>query len=343
MESLSLDPATIADTTETAFFSGARSFRTLPTGSFVSRIPDVNLADQKTLRSAISCVGIGLHTGARISLRMEPAPADTGIVFQRTDIAAQPLIACYGNVVDTRLSTVLGESAVSHNRVATIEHLMAALHGRGIDNVRIFVNGPELPVLDGSAADFLFLLDCAGIAELDEPRREIEILKPLRVENGDAFAMLRPGAGSGLSLQMTIDFAAGAIGCQKLTVDLDETVFRRDLSFSRTFTDRREIDALHRAGLALGGSLDNAIVVDGMDILNPTGLRARDEFVRHKLLDAVGDLYLAGARLRGEFVGHKSGHQLNNQLLLALFADRTAWRWVEKRVAGTAVPRRVAA
>ncbi|NHO32208.1 UDP-3-O-acyl-N-acetylglucosamine deacetylase [Acetobacter fallax] len=342
MESLSLDPVMTADTPEEGFLSAGNSFRNFATSTFSSRVTEPVMADQRTLRSSISCVGIGLHTGARISLRMEPAPAGTGIVFQRTDIAAKPLRARYDNVVETRLSTVIGESAESLNRVATIEHMMAALHGRGIDNVLILVDGPELPVLDGSSADFLFLLDCAGTSELDQPRREIEILKPVRVAKGDAFAMLRPRAGSGLGLEMTIDFPAEAIGRQTLAVDLNEAVFRHDLSFSRTFTDRREIDALHRAGLALGGSLDNAIVVDGVNVLNPTGLRVQDEFVRHKLLDAVGDLYLAGAPLRGEFTGHKSGHQLNNQLLRALFSDKSAWRWVERRGSGTPQSRRAA-
>lgn len=343
MESLSLDPVMTADTTEEAFLSTASSFRTLATEAFSSRTAEPAVAGQRTLRSSISCVGIGLHTGAAIRLSIRPAPADTGIVFQRTDIAASPLPARYDSVVETRLSTVIGESPQSGNRVATIEHMMSALHGRGIDNALILVDGPELPVLDGSSADFLFLLDCAGTTESDEPRREIEILKTVRVANGDAFAVLRPHARSGLSLEMTIDFPAAAIGRQKLSLDLDESAFRHDLAFSRTFTERGEIDALHRAGLALGGSLDNAIVVDGVNVLNPTGLRARDEFVRHKLLDAVGDLYLAGARLRGRFIGHKSGHHLNNQLLRTLFADRSAWRWAQKRASGSLQPRRVAA
>ncbi|WP_415487474.1 UDP-3-O-acyl-N-acetylglucosamine deacetylase [Acetobacter sp.] len=284
------------------------------------------LTNQATLRSPITCSGVGLHTGRSIKLRMEPAPAGTGIVFQRTDIAASPILARYDNVVETRLSTVIGDHDNRNNRVATIEHLMSALSGKAIDNAKIFVDGPEVPVLDGSAADFLFLLDCAGRLEQDTPRREIIITRPVRVQEGDAFAELHPLAGNNLSLHMTIDFPARAIGRQCLSLHLSEATFRQELSFSRTFTNRQEIDALQASGLARGGSLDNAIVVDEEKILNPTGLRKTDEFVRHKLLDAVGDLFLAGARLRGTFVGHKSGHHLNNQLLRTLFADQNSWR-----------------
>nr|WP_242010237.1 UDP-3-O-acyl-N-acetylglucosamine deacetylase [Acetobacter conturbans] len=281
---------------------------------------------QTTLRFPITCAGVGLHTGRNITLRIEPAPASTGVVFHRIDIAGTPIPARYDHVVETRLSTVIGSKDDHRNRVATIEHLMAALSGKGIDNARIFLDGPEVPVLDGSSADFLFLLDCAGRVKLEQPRREIEILKPVRVQEGSVFAELLPNARNELSLSMTIDFPARAIGRQSLGITLDEAAFRKEVSFCRTFTNRQEIDALRAAGLALGGSLENAIVVDEEKVLNPTGLRARDEFVRHKLLDAVGDLFLVGAHLRGRFVGHKSGHHLNNMLLRTLMADISAWR-----------------
>lgn len=343
MESLSPDPTMTTDTDHEAFRSStAGAIRSLAAGAFSSRRPDVALAHQRTLASPISCVGTGLHTGAPIALKLSPAPADTGIVFQRTDIAAAPLPARFDSVVETRLSTVLGDVAHPENRVATIEHLMAALHGRGIDNAYVSVSGPETPVLDGSSADFLFLIDCAGVTEQNAPRAAVEVLRTIRVEQADAFAELAPSRKPGLFLSMTIDFSAGAIGHQSLEMELTESAFRKDIAFSRTFTDCREIDALRKAGLGRGGSLDNAIVVDGDKVLNPAGLRARDEFVRHKVLDAIGDLWLAGAPLQAKFTGHKSGHNLNNRLLRALFADPTAWRAVNGFRMETAQPRQAA-
>lgn len=337
MDILTMDPVTIGETAED--FSSTSNLGSMSDSVFgVSSARTIRRPRQRSLRSAISCLGIGLHTGAQIALRIEPAHADSGIVFRRTDLAGAPIRALYDNVVDTRLSTVIGDPIDRNNRISTIEHLMAALHGHGIDNAMIIVNGPEIPVLDGSASDFLFLLDCAGSVELETPRREIEILKTVRVQEGEASAELRPTSRSGLALDMTIDFPARAIGHQTLSLEMSEDTFREDIAFSRTFTDRREIDALHRVGLARGGSLDNAIVVDGDRVLNPTGLRAQDEFVRHKLLDAAGDLYLAGAWLKGQFIGKRSGHHLNNVLLRTLFADRTAWRHT-----GSTVPSRRAA
>lgn len=325
MESFSPDPVALLERDDEVFSSSAQTF------SIYSKLSKAVVAvRQNTLRSPIKCVGTGLHTGRKITLRMEPAPADTGIIFQRTDIPGTASIpALYDHVIDTRLSTVIGDLSDKRNRVATIEHLMSALSGNGIHNARIFLNGPEVPVLDGSSADFLFLIDCAGRTQLDAPRREIEILKTIRVEDGDAFTELRPSTATDMPLSMTIDFPASAIGRQTLNLAFTEASFRSELAFSRTFTNHREIAALQAAGLALGGSLDNAVVVDEDKILNPTGLRAKDEFVRHKMLDAVGDLFLAGAHIRGSFTGHKSGHNLNNQLLRALFADRNAWREVK--------------
>lgn len=286
-----------------------------------------NSPAQHTLHHAISAVGIGLHTGRSINLTMEPAPAGHGIVFQRTDLPdAAPLLARYDYVVETRLNTVLGDKNHPENRVATVEHLMAALCGCGIDNARILVDGPETPVFDGSAADFVFLLDCAGRKTQDLPRRVIQVMEPVRVDYKNAWVELLPNDGPTPHLSMSIDFPASAIGTQSFALDLTPTTFRNDLARNRTFAMRQEIEALHQAGLALGGSLLNAIVVDNDHVLNPTGLRCPDEFIRHKIMDAVGDLYMAGAVLNARFRGYRSGHALNNQLLHALFAQSSAWQ-----------------
>lgn len=276
---------------------------------------------QRTLKAPIGCVGVGLHSGQRVRLTFKPAPVNHGIVFRRTDLGVD--IPAYADrVVDTRLCTVLAEGGA---RAGTVEHVMAALAGCGVDNAIVELDAPEPPVLDGSAAQFVFLLDCAGFVAQDASRRTIEIRRTVRVTDGDAFAELRPGA-DGLEMALSIDFAAVAIGRQALSLRLSPETFRQELARARTFALVEEIDELRAAGLAQGGSLDNAVVVDQARVLNPTGLRAPDEFVRHKLLDAVGDLALAGAPLRGRFVAHRSGHTLNNRLLRALFADHGAWR-----------------
>ncbi|GBQ20977.1 UDP-3-O-[3-hydroxymyristoyl] N-acetylglucosamine deacetylase [Acetobacter estunensis NRIC 0472] len=324
MDTLSIDPIIMAEADDDVLASMTVD---LPSSVSVrSKQVSSRAPRRRTLRFPISCTGVGLHTGSPIRLVLEPAAAGTGIVFQRIDIAgAAPLPARYDHVVDTRLSTVIGDPTDPlRNRIATIEHLMAALCGSRIDDVRVLVDGPEVPVLDGSAADFVFLLDCAGSVEQKTQRREIEIKRTVRVEDGDAFAQLHPCATQ--QLDMTIDFPARAIGRQNLKLGLEDGTFRRELATSRTFTNRAEIEHLHRIGLARGGSLKNAVVVDDDRILNPDGLRVRDEFVRHKMLDAVGDLFLAGGWLKARFVGHKSGHRLNNLLLRALFADSANWR-----------------
>ncbi len=280
---------------------------------------------QRSLKRAIGCVGTGLHSGRPVALSLQPAPAGHGIVFRRTDLG-RDIPARFDLVADARLATTLALADAPDVRVGTVEHVMAALAGLGIDNVLVALDGPEVPILDGSAAPFTFLIDCAGIVDLPAARDVIEILRPVRAADRDGFAELRPGRGGGLDLALSIDFAAAAIGRQAVSLTLDPDSFRRELAAARTFGLAEDIAALRAAGLARGGSLDNAVVVDRDRVLNPGGLRMEGEFARHKLLDAVGDLALAGVAIAGRFVAHRSGHALNNRLLRALFADSAAWR-----------------
>ena len=310
-----------------------------PTGSTVPETASP-LWTQRTLKSRIPCVGIAVHSGHRVSLTLLPAPAGHGIVFRRTDLR-RDIPATYNRVVDTKLCTTIGEGSA---RVGTIEHLMAALAGAGVDNVLIEVDGPEVPIMDGSAAPFSFLLECAGIVSLDMPRKVIEILDPVRVTDGKGFAELRPFEGSGiraavptLDLEVSIDFAEAAIGRQTRALHLTPENFREAVAPARTFALARDINHLRDVGLARGGSLDNAIVVDGSKVLNPGGLRMKDEFVAHKLLDAVGDLALAGAALHGRFIANRPGHSLNNKLLRALFARQSAWAEITREPRAAAV------
>jgi UDP-3-O-[3-hydroxymyristoyl] N-acetylglucosamine deacetylase len=297
------------------------------------------VACQHTLKASIDCVGIGLHSGRRVQMALHPAAPDHGIVFRRTDLdpaspgslgVGRDIPARFDLVTDTRLATVLADPDDPTVRVGTVEHVMAALSGCGVDNALIEVDGPELPALDGSAAHLVFLIDCAGIMAQDAPRRTIEVVRTVRVTEGDAFAELSPSPPThdGLELAMSIEFAAAAIGRQALTLHLTPDSFRHELSRARTFAMAEDIDRLRAAGMARGGNLDNAVVVDAARVLNPGGLRMHDEFVRHKLLDAVGDLALAGAPLSASFTAHRSGHALNNRLLRALLGDAAAWRMV---------------
>ncbi|MGC8522714.1 MAG: UDP-3-O-acyl-N-acetylglucosamine deacetylase [Acidibrevibacterium sp.] len=296
------------------------------------------LARQRTLKEAIGCVGVGLHGGREVALTLHPAAPGTGIRFRRGDLGVE-IPARFDAVADTRLCTELAAADRPEVTIGTIEHVMAALAGCGIDNVVVEVDGPEIPILDGSAAPFVFLIDCAGVVTQEAPRRVIEILRPVEVRAGDAFARLLPRdpellprdpegaeAAGELDMALSIAFDAPAIGRQSLSLRLTEGSFRQELAHARTFTLATEIESLRASGRARGGSLENAVVVDGAHVLNPGGLRAPDEFVRHKLLDAVGDLALAGAVLRGRFIAHCSGHALNNRLLRALFANADAWR-----------------
>ncbi len=279
---------------------------------------------RRTLKAPISAVGRGLHSGADVRITLCPAPVNTGILFRQTDLGVE-IPARFDCVTDTRLCTLLSLGAA---RVGTIEHLMAALAAAGVDDLVVEVDAAELPVFDGSAAPFLFLVESAGIVEHGGARPMLEILRPVRVEQNGAFAELRPhqAGGTGFDISLSIEFQARAIGAQAYHFHLSPEGFAAEIARARTFTLRGEIEALHKAGLARGGSLANAVVVDDEKIMNPEGLRYDDEFVRHKLLDVIGDLYLAGAPICGRFIGSRTGHGLNNQLLRAVFADQANYR-----------------
>ena len=279
---------------------------------------------QHTLAHSVSCVGVALHTGEKISMTLHPAPENTGIVFQRSDLKNQPNVvpASYKNVTKTTLGTTITNAAgVS---VSTIEHLMAALWGCGIDNARIELDGAEVPIMDGSSEPFVFLIECAGKTEQNAPRKMIEVLKTVSVTDGDKHASISPAPYFGVSLE--INFKSGAIATQQCVFSVEDASFKTDLSRARTFGFDHEVEQMRAAGLARGGSLDNAIVVSGDKVLNKEGLRYKDEFVRHKVLDCIGDLYLAGGQLVGQVSAARTGHGLNNKLLHALFSTEGAWR-----------------
>jgi len=277
---------------------------------------------QRTLAGPIHCSGVGLHSGAGVTMRLLPAAPDSGIVFRRDDLPGQPTIAAdWRSAVESPLcSTLRGADGVE---IATVEHLMAAFAGLGIDNATVALDGPEVPIMDGSAAPFVFLVECAGVAEQAPPRRAIRVRKEVRVGDSERWASLRPGPA--FSLAFEIDFPNPVVARQSHAVTLAGGVFKSDLARARTFGFRRDIDQLRALGLARGGSLDNAIVVDDDGILNREGLRYDDEFVRHKLLDSVGDLYLAGGPIIGRFEAYRSGHALTLRLVRELMENAAAW------------------
>jgi UDP-3-O-[3-hydroxymyristoyl] N-acetylglucosamine deacetylase len=281
---------------------------------------------QRTLKSSIQCTGTALHSGAKVTMTLHPAAPDSGIVFRRTDIGGRGacIPARWENVTDTRMCTTIGQGAV---HVATIEHLMAALAGCEIDNAVIELSGGEVPVMDGSAEPFVFLIECAGTVEQDAPRRGIRVLRPVSVHEDDRFVSLVPD--DVFSVSFEIDFDSPAVARQECTFRLVNGTFKSDICRARTFGFLHEVDQLLAAGLARGGSLDNAVVVSGDRILNEGGLRYANEFVRHKVLDSIGDLYLAGGPVIGHFHGRQSGHALNNRLLRALFSDPANWAMAE--------------
>ncbi|HEB98438.1 MAG TPA: UDP-3-O-acyl-N-acetylglucosamine deacetylase [Thiotrichales bacterium] len=289
---------------------------------------------QRTLKNVIRATGVGLHTGEKVYLTLRPAAVDTGIVFRRVDLDPPVEIkASPENVGDTQLSTTLVKDGV---RISTVEHLLSALAGLGIDNAYVDLSAPEVPIMDGSAGPFVFLVQSAGIEEQNAAKRFIRIKKPVRVEEGDKWASFEPF--DGFKVGFTIDFEHPVFTdrAQSAEIDFSTTSFMREVSRARTFGFMRDIERLRERKLALGGSLDNAVVVDDYRILNEDGLRYDDEFVKHKILDAIGDLYLLGHSLIGAFHGHKSGHAINNMLLRALLADQAAWEEVIFEDAATA-------
>ena len=281
---------------------------------------------QRTLKNIIRATGVGVHTGKKIYLTLKPAPINTGIVFTRTDLDQEiDIKACLDHVGDTTLSSSLIKNDV---RISTIEHLMAAFAGLGIDNAYVEVSAPEVPIMDGSAGPFIFLIQSAGIEEQPALKRFIRIKKPVKVEHGDKWAVLSPFDGFKISFTIDFDHPVFHNTSQKASLVLSSTSFVKDISRARTFGFLSEFEQLQANKLALGCSLDNVIVVDNYRVINEDGLRYNDEFVKHKILDAIGDLYLLGYNVIGEFIGHKSGHALNNTLLNSLLKTEDAWEVV---------------
>ena len=281
---------------------------------------------QRTLKDSIRATGIGLHSGAKVYMTLRPAPANAGIVFRRLDLPEPVDIPADALLVSqTTLGTTLERGA---GKVATVEHLMSAFAGLGIDNAFIDLTAPEVPIMDGSAAPFVFLLQSAGIEEQNAPKRFIRIVRPVVVEEGDKWARLTPHDGFRVNFEIDFDHPVLRKHRQRASLDFSATAFLKEISRARTFGFLRDVETLRSHDLALGGSMDNAIVMDEYRVLNEDGLRFRDEFVRHKVLDAVGDLYLLGCCLIGEFTGHKSGHRLNNLLLRALLAEPATYEEV---------------
>jgi UDP-3-O-[3-hydroxymyristoyl] N-acetylglucosamine deacetylase len=313
--------------------TGIGATKTTPFVHYRDEPPRVS---QQTLNSSIGCSGIGLHSGRPLGMRLHPAAPGAGIRMRRTDLPNMPEIpATWAYACETPLCTTLADGEV---RVATVEHLMAALAAMGIDNALVEIDGPELPIMDGSAAPFIFLVECAGIVEQDAPRRAIRIERPIHVADETRSASLLP-AERGLVLDVEIEFDSPLVGRQQRIDTLEHAAFKRDLARARTFGFLSDVDRLRAAGLALGGSLDNAVVIDQDRVLNDGGLRYADELVRHKMLDSIGDLYLAGAPMIGRFCGKRTGHALNLRLLTALFEDDTAWSWTTPSLADLTAPK----
>ncbi len=281
---------------------------------------------QRTLKNVIRATGVGLHTGEKVYLTLRPAAADTGIIFRRVDLDEPvDIVACPHNVGDTTMSTVLEQDGV---RVSTVEHLLSAFAGLGIDNAYVDVSAPEVPIMDGSAGPFVFLIQSAGVEEQAAPKRFIRIKKKVVVSDGDKVATFEPFEGFKVSFEIDFEHPAFDQRPQFASIDFSSTSFVKEVSRARTFGFLKDIEMLRERNLALGGSMENAIVVDDYRVLNEDGLRYDDEFVKHKILDAIGDLYLLGHSLVGAFSGSKSGHALNNKLLKALIAQEDAWEEV---------------
>jgi UDP-3-O-[3-hydroxymyristoyl] N-acetylglucosamine deacetylase len=284
------------------------------------------MLNQRTLKNTIRASGVGLHTGKKVLMTLRPAPPNTGIVFRRADLDQPVDIRAHAENVG---ETMLGTTLVRGNaKVATVEHLLSAFAGLGIDNAFVEVTAPEVPIMDGSAGPFVFLLQSAGIEEQSAAKRFIRIKRRLRVEDGDKWAQFDPFDGFKVNFEIEFDHPMFKKRLQTASMDFSTTSFLKEVSRARTFGFMRDLESLRARNLALGGNMDNAIVLDDFRILNEDGLRYEDEFVKHKILDAIGDLYLLGHSLIGEFSGFKSGHALNNRLLRTLIADRAAWEEV---------------
>ena len=295
---------------------------------------------QATIKQKVTFEGVGLHSGAAVSLTILPAPADHGIVFLRADMGVEATIAARWDLVTpSRLCTLLDDG--QGVTLSTVEHIMAALAGTGLTNALVEVSGPEVPILDGSSAPFVRGILRAGIELQANPVRAIRVLRPVELREGDAFARFTPA--DHLQIDFHIDFVDRAIGVQKMRLDMANGAFLRELADSRTFCRQSDVDAMRKSGLALGGTYLNAVVVDDDQILTPGGLRHQNEAVRHKMLDAMGDLALAGAPLLARYTGHRAGHAMTNRLLRKLFADVSAWEWTtctadqESRLPGAGV------
>jgi len=281
---------------------------------------------QRTLKSVIRATGVGLHTGEKVAMTLRPAPPNAGIVFRRIDLPAPIDIAADPfKVTDARLCSTLEANGA---KVATVEHVMSAFAGLGIDNAYVDLTGSEVPIMDGSASPFVFLIQSAGIEQQPAPKRFFRIRSAVEVRDGDKWARFEPFDGFKLSFSIEFDHPAFERSAQTACVDFANTSYVKEVARARTFGFIQDVEALRDSGLALGGSLDNAIVVDEYRVLNAEGLRYGDEFVKHKLLDAIGDLYLIGHSLIGYFSAHKSGHALNNRLLRETLASKDAWEWV---------------
>ena len=281
---------------------------------------------QRTLKNVIRATGVGLHTGKKVFLTLRPAAPDTGIVFRRTDLDPHLEIPARSEYVgDTNLSTSLTKNG---ERIATVEHLLSAFAGLGIDNASVDVSAPEVPIMDGSAGPFVFLIQSAGYEEQSVAKRFIRIKRAVEVCDGDKHARFEPFEGFKVSFSIEFEHPFFQQSSQHSEIDFSTTSFVKEVSRARTFGFMRDVELLRERNLALGGSLDNAVVVDDYRVLNEDGLRYEDEFVKHKILDAIGDLYLLGFSLIGSFHGHKSGHELNNRLLRELLANRGAWELV---------------
>jgi UDP-3-O-[3-hydroxymyristoyl] N-acetylglucosamine deacetylase len=281
---------------------------------------------QRSIKTVIHATGVGLHSGQKVYMTLRPAPVNTGVVFIRSDLPQPAIIqAEAARVGDTRLSTCLESDGV---RVATVEHLMSAIAGLGIDNLFVDLTSPEVPIMDGSAGPFVFLLQSAGIEEQNAAKRYIRITKPMKVQDGDKWAQLEPFNGFKLTYTIAFDHPVFDAANSSVTVNFAGTSYAKEVSRARTFGFMQEVETLRSMGLAQGGSLDNAIVMDEYRVLNEDGLRYQDEFVRHKILDAIGDLYLLGHPLIGAFHGYKAGHALHNQLLRELLEEKSAWEFV---------------